>query len=409
MRRQKEVMSTYLHVYTSTLNRLTKGEIVIDQSHIDLLALIEKTTQLQRVAGTEGGEYAGQCPLPGCPSQSDALRVQPNNSKAALWWCRQCGRGGDAIVFTMAYHDVNFPDALAMLGIDQWNNAAQPTERPLVAPDLVEPPNTAWQKGAISFLMECQHAIWSPIGKRALDALHLRGFTNMTICAAHLGFNVRDRHILRTDLGFAPEWDEWGQEKEIWLPAGIVIPWFINGQLWKMSIRRPFGEPRYYHLPGSANALYNADMLRAGKPAILCEGPFDALAIQQATGGLVSVVASGTTGARRMHWMAQLIQAEPLLLSFDADDAGLSATVYWQNIFSSARVWRPYYEDPAAMLESGADVRDWAFAGVGWGREGFSIDHVRIDEREAWRVWDDATNAVIGEYHSEAEAEALVT
>ena len=154
---------------------------MIDQSHIDLLALIEKTTKLQRIAGTEGGEYAGKCPLPGCPSQHDALRVQPNNSKGALWWCRQCDRGGDAIVFVMAYHDVNFPDALTLLGLDQFNNTTQSTERPLMAPDIVEPPNTAWQTGAISFLISCQQAIWSPVGKRAVDALHQRGFTDLTI------------------------------------------------------------------------------------------------------------------------------------------------------------------------------------------------------------------------------------
>ncbi len=82
---------------------------------------------------------------------------------------------------------------------------------------------------------------------------------------------------------------------------GIVIPWYVDGAVWKLTIRRPSGTPRYVTVTGSANVLYNVDALQPGRVAVLVEGPFDVLAVEQAAGDLVASVASGTTGARRMR------------------------------------------------------------------------------------------------------------
>lgn len=410
MRRQKEIFFLCLHVYMSTLNQLSKETPMIDQSHIDLLGLIEKipNTKLRRNAGTDGGEWHGACPLPDCKGGDDRFHVWPKpNQGNPRWWCRGCGGQGDAIAFVQAYHSLSFIEALTFLELDM-SSPATTQLRPAQAPVAIEPPPTAWQSRALTFVIECQNTLWSAMGKLGLDALHQRGFNDATLCLAHLGYNPYDQYVPRSAFGLPPDWDAFGNPKDIWLPHGVVIPWFVDGQLWKVSIRRPSGEPRYYFLPGSVDTLYNADTLHYSKPAILCEGPFDALAIQQATKGLISAIASGTTGARKMRWITRLALAQPLLLAFDTDEPGLKAAMYWQEIFPEARIWRPFYDDPAAMLETGADVRAWAFAGVGWGREGFSVDGVQTAGRELWRLWDDGTNQVIGEFHSAAEAEQAV-
>jgi hypothetical protein len=135
--------------------------------------------------------------------------------------------------------------------------------------------------------------------------------------------------------------------------------------LWRVIIRRPAGEPRYYIIPGGSNALYNADAVQRGKPAVLVEAALDALAIQQEAGDLVAAVATGTTGARGIHWIGKLAGCNPILLSYDNDQGGNQPTTYWRDVFRErAHIWRPYPDDPAAMLEHGFDVRGWVAAGL---------------------------------------------
>ena len=66
-------------------------------------------------------------------------------------------------------------------------------------------------------------------------------------------------------------WDKpdiWGlppKQKKIWLPAGIVVPWLIGSDLWRISIRRigdTIGtEQRYVVVSGSGNTLFGVDTL----------------------------------------------------------------------------------------------------------------------------------------------------
>jgi hypothetical protein len=120
---------------------------------------------------------------------------------------------------------------------------------------------------------------------------------------------------------------------------------------------------------GSANALYNVDALQPGRVAVLGEGPFDALAVEQAAGDLVAGVASGTTSARRMRWISRLALCSEVLVALDNEDEQKSdvaqAIAYWLEVLHPrARRWRPYLKDPAQMLEQGMDVRDWMMAGL---------------------------------------------
>ncbi len=54
---------------------MTEAEIAQAKA-CDLLALAGRYTSLRHVADT-GGEYAGACPVPGCSSDDDGFRVQP--------------------------------------------------------------------------------------------------------------------------------------------------------------------------------------------------------------------------------------------------------------------------------------------------------------------------------------------
>jgi len=53
------------------------------------------------------------------------------------------------------------------------------------------------------------------------------------------------------------------------------------------------------------------------------------------------------------------------LVAMDADAGGEEAAHYWRDVLQhNARRWRPLFDDPAAMLQAGLDVRQWVEAGL---------------------------------------------
>jgi hypothetical protein len=137
---------------------------------------------------------------------------------------------------------------------------------------------------------------------------------------------------------------------------------------------------------GSANLLYRIDAVQADRPAMLVEAPLDALAIGQEAGDLVAAVAAGTSWGRLERWIGRLSLASVVLLGFDADDAGDRAAAWWlEALGRRARRWRPYWDDPTAMLQHGADLRTWVREGLGrepcWWRD---VAAWPDERREAW-------------------------
>jgi CHC2 zinc finger len=72
---------------------------------INLLDLIGRDTVLKRAAVTNGGEYAGPCPL--CNDGTDRFRVWPN-ADPPRFWCRICNASGDVIGYIQQRDDVSF-------------------------------------------------------------------------------------------------------------------------------------------------------------------------------------------------------------------------------------------------------------------------------------------------------------
>jgi Toprim-like len=213
----------------------------------------------------------------------------------------------------------------------------------------------------------CRAALWDAGGARALAWLHGRGLGDETIKAAGLGYNPADAYHDRAAWGLPPESDEDGHPKRVWLPRGVVIPWVIGGELWRVNVRRPVGDPKYIGPAGCAMGLYNADALTPARPAVLVEGELDALTVGQAAGDLVTAVATGSTSwGHRPRWIAQLALPPIVLVAFDGDDPGEEAARWWLGVLSSGRRWRAYYgKDANGLAQGGGDVRAWVMAGLG--------------------------------------------
>lgn len=236
---------------------------------------------------------------------------------------------------------------------------AQP-DRPIPPPEACDAPGALWQAQAGKFVTWAEQQM----SDGALSYLFSRGLTIETIAAARLGYNPAGAWSDREKWGLESD----GENTRIWIPQGIVIPWYAGGDIWKLQIRRDNVKPdqeRYKTLPGSTNALYNVDSLRDNEPAMLVEGPFDALSVQQVAGDLVGVAACGTSGARRARWYSMLALCSPVLVALDADPAGDAASQVWCDILQDGKRHRPHYADPAQMLQDGAAVRGWVLAGLG--------------------------------------------
>src|SRR5262245_28894077 len=108
---------------------------------IDLLAIIGTDTILHKVSSTNGGEYCGRCPLRGCSSQNDALRVQPNAPGGPRWWCRRCSpdsRWHGPAEWLIRLESITLTEAKQRLGLATNGTvpaAAKPSEDPQTYPD----------------------------------------------------------------------------------------------------------------------------------------------------------------------------------------------------------------------------------------------------------------------------------
>lgn len=333
----------------------------LDLTSFDLVDLISRDTRLRKIANTRGGEYAGPCPKHG---GRDSLHVQRagGTDGRGIWMCRRCtdGRWGDAITYVQWRDGLDFLAAREVVGMAPPERRER-TPTPEAPEDGIEP-SGAWPAAAAAFLNYAEDRLWSPEDERGLHYLATRGLDAITVANARLGFNPTSLERSRAKWGLPPD-PEWGDR--LFLPAGIVIPFVVRGAIYKLEVRSVRSASKST-IKGSANVLFGVDRLRAGKPAMIVEGAFDALSIQQVAGDLIIPVAtSSTTGARRMRWIAPLARASRVLVAYDADSGGDNAAAYWLDVLrDNARRWTPYVDDPNKMLQIGMDVRAWVQAGL---------------------------------------------
>jgi DNA primase len=349
---------------------------------MNLLDLIGGDTTLCKVASTHGGEYAGPCPLCG---GRDRFRVWPHDERPG-YWCRQCSKKGDGIQYLRDRDGLSFAEACDRLSIPQREASRQKQVPEL--PRLSLNPGPAWQAQARQFTQACEDRLWTSVGAKALDYLHQRGLCDETIRAARIGYHPAERLVSREVWGLSPSPN---RKKCLWLPRGIVFPWAVGDELWRVIIRRVGDQvpkhKKYVSISGGGNTLYRVETLQPNAPAIIVEGVLDALAIAQEAVDLIAVVAAGsTTGGRLERWIGRVAFSSIVLVAFDADEAGEAAAAWWLNALGTrAKRWRPYWDDPNAMLKDGADLRTWVREGMGtepkWWREVATWPAV---QREQW-------------------------
>lgn len=303
----------------------------------DLLGVVSRDVQLEKVSGHRGGEYKGPCPF--CKAGTDRFWVQPNYN-GGHYHCRVCGADGDVISYVMKRDSLTFTEACQALngGADLPKRSGPVAKRqPRKA---YSPPLDDWQDLAKMAIDKCQEQLHANKCADALDYLHKRGLTDKTINRYQLGYS------------------QGAKFGRLWIPQGVLIPSLAAGKVWYMKVcylpgqkvrcsGSPKGQPHHTEarkpcpICGKVNkyggvkgnrtaAIFGADDLAGAKAALFCEGEFNTMIAAQEIGDVIAVASLGGSATNRPDlatWGPYFLPLDLILAQYDTDEAGESGAL----------------------------------------------------------------------------------
>ncbi len=320
------------------------------------------------VASTEGGEYFSPCPECG---GVDRFRIQPNKQMKnciGYYFCRQCGINGDAIQFARAFLGLSFREAINR--VNAKINNTNPfhiikKETRSMKPVSIIKPSALWQSKATVFTKWAHENIFK--NNEILEWLRLRGLPLEAVKKYQIGwcpYEIKRKRAL------------WGigtfEDKDIWIPRGIVIPTLDKkGNVIRLKIRRDSYKEgdrvgKYIVISGSMNGLNIIGDTRH-KIMIVYESELDAYATDYVAGDIVCSVAVGNNLKRpdeATNYHAK--NMKQLLISHDNDQAGKTMLDRWQHWYHHAKPFPASKgKDIGEAISLGLDLRRWILM-YGW-------------------------------------------
>ena len=349
---------------------------------MDILTLANQKTQLKRTAATHGGEWTGPCP--GCGGR-DRFHVWPEKAdskrseRIGVYWCRSCGKSGDAVQFLVDFEGISYREALQSLGVSDPSRsnhdygtprAPKPTARMSNRPDPaindVQAPaqSDTWLEKASKLVEHAEVELKN--NDFVIKWLKKRGISKKTASGMRLGWLGEDRWRARSLWGLPEQLKDDGTPKKLWIPAGLVIPMIDSaGRIRRIRIRRwSDKEPRYYVLPGSSMIC-----MAHGLPAravVVVESELDAILLAEVADDLAAVVALGSATAKPgKELLDQIAECAVVMVALDADRAGAEAMRWWKTALPRSKRWPvPSGKDPGEAYAAGVDLRQWIEAGL---------------------------------------------
>lgn len=341
---------------------------------MDILSQIRQsaTCEFKKVANTKGGVWKGPCPWCG---GTDRFSIYPFEGDGQ-YICNQCKRSGDPIQFERDFNNLTFREAAEKLGAyhklqdekpDQKKEKKAPVERTW-EPRQTELPPSTWLKKATQFTFNSYKYLMSGHGKQHREYLNGRGIPNETIKTARIGYNPSAVQYSLGSFGLIEEKDKAGASKTVWIPAGIIIPYFDQdqtGQIRRIRIRSDTesnsGGNTYVLLTGGTTEYFLYPGCTTGRPTIVVESELDGWCVWSAAGDLINVVAVGNTTTRPdvVAHHSILSTSPRVLCAFDNDDAGRKEYLWWKDQFKADWWGTPRGKDPGEAFILGVDMRKW--------------------------------------------------
>lgn len=338
---------------------------------MNVLALAQQHVQLRKASATKGGEWHGPCPWCG---GRDRFHVWPEQGGQGTYWCRSCGKGGDAIQFLRDHSGMTFKEACDYLNIrvDEKQYRKPDTAPREYQPREPQTPAELWREKAEKFTTWAQEQLAQ--NADVLSWLAARGISREAAVKYRLGWNTgedgKDLYRQRKAWGLPEIVKENGRPKALWLPIGLVIPQITADAVQRVRIRRPEGEPRYYVLPGSSSATMILEEHR--EAFVIVESELDAIACAS-SGTLAGAVATGSLeGKPDAAAFAILKNAKQILNALDFGDQGggkeaaKRAVKWWADNFPKTNTrWPvPQGKDPGEAYQMGTDLEEWIKKGL---------------------------------------------
>jgi DNA primase len=280
------------------------------------------------------GRWMGLCPLHN--DHKPSFLMDPSQN---LFYCYGCGRGGDVIRFAELYHQVKFPQALALLR--QWRGWA-----PLL------------QEAVSFYRMQLHRRV------EAVAYLQQRGIRSPELIEhMRIGYAPGGSCLRRwlTQLGYPfPALRQAGLVTAIGYDAyryRIVFP--LEGNLYGRSLSA--SAPPHRFLPGAKGGLYLWERVRRCPEVILVEGLFDYAVLWQ--GGFHNVTCSMGNRLNAYQFRQLCDGRRTVYLTFDADSNGsgqqaaqwLACRLREQGLIAR-RVCLPEGHDPNSFFVQGGDA-----------------------------------------------------
>ncbi len=345
---------------------------------MNVLDLAQQKVKLRKVSSTKGGEWQGPCPA--CGGQ-DRFHVWPmENDGGGSYWCRSCEKAGDSIQFLRDFEEMTFKEACAKLNITVPDQPGQPgrnlqaivkKEKQEFTPEAHVAPADLWQEKAEKFLIWSQRHLAN--NAKVLAWLAARGIGRTAAENGRLGWNPgedgKDIYRHRKTWGLQEVLKEDNKPKMLWIPVGLVIPHIVDRVIYRLRIRRPEGEPRYYVIPGSSMATMVIEPTR--RAFVIVEAELDGIAVASQN-QLAGAVALGALGAKPDKAACEVVQgALQILNALDYGDIGGGAKAaeramqWWKEHFDRCDRWPvPQGKDPGEAFKMGTDLDQWIKAGL---------------------------------------------
>ncbi|WP_233706332.1 DNA primase [Helicobacter felis] len=306
-----------------------------------------------------GANYMAICPFHNERTPSFVINPARNTFK-----CFGCGKSGDSIAFVMAYDSLEFQDAVAKLA-----------QRYGLALDMHAPAQEKEQDTGIALLERIARCYQDILARtpHALEYLKGRGLSGDSIAEFRLGYcdsaqvlDYIEKHSLDKqtlhDLGVLGRSEK--RKEYATLFGRVIFPiQNANGKIVGFGGRAlQSGQPKYINSP--AHRLFEKSKILYGYPQarphivreqkmILTEGYLDVILAHQA--GLKCAVATLGTALTRGHLplLRVLKPCSPIIMAYDADNAGQSATLRAVELLCSDLRYGGVVE-----LEKGLDLAD---------------------------------------------------
>jgi hypothetical protein len=332
---------------TAPIHTLGRTDWKAERERIDLAAVVarERGPAVRR----EGRRLLWRCPFH--DDHDPSLVVDPDRKR---WDCYPCGIGGDALDFVRRLNPgMRFPEALAYLtggpaAPRPGKAAARPVARP--APGPPPRPSGLPEADALALVEAAAARLWTSEGADALAYLTgPRCLTPETVRAARLGWTP-GISVPKAGVG-------------TFRALGWVVPWFDGGRLALVKVRQPDGRrPKYaeaFRDPTRLVCYPGPEAVRPGRPLVIVEGEFDAMALGDALGGLAGVVTLGGAAAEPTPAiLGRCLFAGPWFVASDRDEAGDKAADRWPARARRVRPPEPF-KDWTEAKAAGVDLTRW--------------------------------------------------